>query len=134
MALPRGWWRPYLLYSGIAFSFVVLLKGVEPGVAALLTLLSSPLVLMIALRSALPPSSFVRGLRERGTPVEVVSDEVLWFGERRMVVRAPEGLWRLECWSGKTVRLLVRGPGMRRKEEVCGSPRHAGRAAADGSL
>lgn len=134
MRLPRGWWRPAVLYGGVVALAMAARGARDPLLLLGVAVAIAPIVLLILLRNARPPARFLRGLRDAGVPVEVERDEMGWSGERRMRVRTPSGEWRVECWAAGAIHLRVRGPGMKRIREVRGDARRAGQAAVDGAL
>lgn len=134
MRLPRGWWRPLVVYGALGVAVLALEGARDPGTILVVLLAVAPLVAVVILRNTLPPARFLRGLRAAGAAVEVVDDEMTWLGERRMRARTSEGEWRIECWAGSSIHLRVRGPAMRRIREVRGSALQAGRLAREGAV
>ena len=128
--VPTGWWRPLVLYGGVGLA-VMAARGLHDLRIVLIAFVAvAPMVGVILARNMLPAARFLKGLRDAGQGVEVVRDELTWWGERKMRVRTSAGEWRIECWAANSIHLRVRGPAMPRIREVKGNARKAGRAAA----
>lgn len=121
----------YGISSIAATSVVFLGRGPLPlGDALLIALGLVPMPLFLTLRAVIPTSRFLSGLREGGMAYDVLVDEVDWFGDRRLVVRAEGDEWHIVTRNRASIHLEVRGPRMPKRVEVRGEWRRAGRIAA----
>jgi hypothetical protein len=132
-----GRWRPVAVWAGTsaAANALVLLGGgahVEAVAFVALPLAAAALLGLIVVRGALLPMRYLQGLREGAGDIEVLEDELEWFGGRRIVARAAGGRWVLESVSGaKSAALFVQEPGMEEPAPMRGRAHEEGRKAGE---
>lgn len=130
----RGLWRPMVTYGAASVAATALMffdRGpISLGSATLFALGAVPMPLFLTLRGVLPSARFLAGLRDGGLRYQIVSDQVGWFGDRRLTVRTEAGFWHIHTRNGGTLELQVRGPHMPRRHDVRGDWRRSGMLAA----
>lgn len=132
-----GWWKPLVSWAiliSVILAFIAILEPptwAELPVFGYVAVWLTPFVGLTYAVGALPVRRFLRGLRESGAHVEVVSDRLNWFGDRTTVVRTLEGDWLLETDANyRHASFQVTSPrGVRRR--VRWSARKAGRRAVE---
>ncbi|HLE96808.1 MAG TPA: hypothetical protein VI997_05505, partial [Candidatus Thermoplasmatota archaeon] len=132
----RGTWKPFVTYGatfGAVVGYFLFARGgfTDALGYVVVPLAVLPFVALALVQGIVPVRHFLQGLAEGGESLDIVSDDVGWFGGRTVVVRGARGEWRIEATSGKQARLEVRAPDASEPTRVRGSARKAGRREAE---